>query len=239
MTSASAPESLYEIALKAEKDGSLGMLISGGSDRTGKVPIFNYLDIIEKIKKNTDLTLNLHTGLIDEEDVKSLKNLDIDVISFDVVGSETAVRNVYGLDLEQNYFDRILGAFEDAGLNVVPHVTAGLDSGEDSGEERALNIIARHPPKMVVVNSLIPHPGQVLEEHRLVPVLKLAGQVLPAETKLGIGCMRPRDVEIPIGMLQKSRISSIAMPSHNFQRQLDEHGLEYLEKNGCCAFESI
>lgn len=239
MTPAPAPENLYDIALKAEKDGSLGMLISGGSDRTGKVPIFDYLDVIEKIKRNTNLLLNLHTGMINEEDVMSLENLGIDVISFDVVGSETAVRNVYGLDLEPDYFDRILGAFEDAGLNVVPHVTVGLDSGEDSGEEIALDIIAGHPPKMVVVNSLIPSPGQVLEEHRLVPVLELAGQILPAETEIGIGCMRPRDIEFSIEKLEKCRISSIAMPPQNLQRQLDELGVEYTEKNGCCAFDPL
>jgi uncharacterized radical SAM superfamily protein len=67
-----------------------------------------------------------------------------DTISFDVVGSERVARSVYGLDLTPAYFESILTAFDDAGLNVVPHVTAGLDRGKGSGEERALEMIARH-----------------------------------------------------------------------------------------------
>jgi uncharacterized radical SAM superfamily protein len=45
------PEALYKVALDAAKNGCTGMLVSGGSDKTGKVPYKDYLNIIKQIKK--------------------------------------------------------------------------------------------------------------------------------------------------------------------------------------------
>jgi uncharacterized radical SAM superfamily protein len=239
MQPAESPEDLYRLALNAEKEGRMGMLISGGSDRSGKVPVFEYLDKIKNIKKNTNLKLNLHTGFIEEDDIEALKRIGVDVVSFDVVGSADAVTNVYGLGLAPDYFDTILSILTNAGLNVVPHVTAGLDRGQDSGEERALEIIAGHKPRMVIINSLIPSPGQSLNGHRSVPVLDLASRTLPESTRIGIGCMRPRDIELPIDRLEDLRVSAVASPTPAFRNQLVHAGIEFTEKPGCCAFGSI
>ncbi|KYK26806.1 MAG: hypothetical protein AYK23_02585 [Candidatus Proteinoplasmatales archaeon SG8-5] len=234
-----SPEDLYSLALNAEKEGSMGMLISGGSDRNGKVPLFDYLDKIKNIKKNTNLKVNLHTGFIDEEDVEAMKRTGADVISFDVVGSANAVRNVYGLELAPDYFDTILSALTGAGMNVVPHVTAGLDGGSDSGEDAALEVIAGHAVKMVIVNSLIPAPGQNLDGHRLVPVLEAAAKTLPGSARIGIGCMRPRDIELPVERLGELRVSAVASPTPALRNQLLHAGIELMEMPGCCAFASV
>lgn len=234
MEPATSPDTLYQLALRAEKEGCRGMLISGGSDRAGKVPIYDYLNIIKKIKNNTNLTLNLHIGFIEADEVGILKNIGIDIVSFDVVGSAIAVKNVFGLDLRPDYFESVLTAFKDVGLNVVPHVTAGLDSGLDSGEQRALEMISGHEPKMVIINSLIPAPGQIVE-NRLLPVLELANRLLPDTVKIGAGCMRPRDIEISLDL----RIDAIAIPSKALRNKLVEAGMDFREKSGCCALASL
>jgi uncharacterized radical SAM superfamily protein len=239
MTPAFTPHTLYNTLVKAENDGCKGVLISGGSNGAGKVHVYDFLNTIKNIKNNTKLMINLHTGFIDVNDIEALNNLGIDVISFDVVGSKQAVKNVYGLDLGPGYFETILPAFEEAALNVVPHVTAGLDGGLDSGEERALEIIAAHPPGMVIINSLIPGPGQDLDSHRLFPVLEMASRILPDKTKIGIGCMRPRDIELTAEKLVELRVSSVAAPPRNLKDRLAEAGIEFSERPGCCAFASL
>lgn len=237
MLPAPTPEALYKIALDAAKSGKTGMLVSGGSDKRGKVPYKKYLKIIKKIKKDTDLKINLHTGFVRENDLAGLEVAD--VISFDIVGSPRTARLVYGLDLAPGYFESIFDAFEESGLKVVPHVTAGLDSGRDSGEENALRIIARHKFKMVIINSLIPQTGMELKNHRLLPVLEMASRIIPRETKIGIGCMRPREIALPVDMLGELRISYVAAPSGSLKKALNKNKIPYREINGCCALASL
>jgi uncharacterized radical SAM superfamily protein len=237
MKPAPSPAALYEIAMDAAKNGVEGMLVSGGSDRAGKVPYKKYLNIIKKIKNETDLKINLHTGFIDETDIAGLDAAD--VISFDIVGSPRAARTVYGLDLAPGYFENIFDAFEDTGLNVVPHITAGLDRGKDSGEEGALETIANYNFKMMIVNSLIPKQGEKLQGHRLLSVFEIASRILPEQMRIGIGCMRPRDVDIPINRLAELRIDYFAAPSISFKKALNKNKIPYREIGGCCALASL
>ena len=156
-------------------------------------------------------------------------------MSFDVVGSASVISDVYGLSLKEGYFDNILGCFKQHGMKVVPHITAGLDRGQDSGEESALEIIAARVPEMVIINSLLPEPGERMTSHRLEIVLQMASRILPAETSIGIGCMRPREIGIKADWLGEYRIGSIAVPSRLLVRELDARKIPYQKKEGCCA----
>jgi len=236
MVPATSPEALFDIAMQAKKDGCLGMLVSGGSDSEGVVPIFDYLNTIENIKNDTKLIINVHTGFIEQADIQRLSDKGIDIVSFDVVGSSTAVKNVYGLDLDKGYFEGALAAFKEASLNVVPHVTAGLDGGGDSGEEAALELIAKAPPKMVIVNALM---GSGSDEDRLMKTLDMANRILSDDVKLSVGCMRPRDIELDALELIQLGVTSVAMPSKRFIKQLVDNGIEHEFRNGCCALDSL
>jgi uncharacterized radical SAM superfamily protein len=105
MKAARTPGELYGLALEAEKLGFVGMLISGGCDSSGKVPLADHFNTIKNIKKNTDLILNMHTGFPEEGEMSALARCGADVISFDVVGSNRVLTEVYGLSLPPNYFD--------------------------------------------------------------------------------------------------------------------------------------
>jgi uncharacterized radical SAM superfamily protein len=118
-------------------------------------------------------------------------------------------------------------------------LTAGLDYGQNSAEEEALRVIAPYSPPMVIINSLMPPPGRRLESHRLETVLDLAREVLPRHTKLGIGCMRPREIVITVDWLECYGISSIAMPSRTLVKELELAGIDYIRKEGCCALEAL
>ena len=44
------------------KKNGIGALISGGSELDGSVPLLNFLSTIKKVKKETNLIINTHTG---------------------------------------------------------------------------------------------------------------------------------------------------------------------------------
>ncbi len=233
------PETLYRLALEAENARYVGMLVSGGSDPTGRVPLAGYFNTLKNIKKNTNLILNVHTGFIGPEEVEALAGTGMDIVSFDIVGSASVLADVYGLSLEEGYFDQILDCFKQHGMTVVPHITAGLDRGQDSGEERALKIIAAHVLEMVIINSLLPESGERMTSHRLDIVLQMASRILPAETSIGIGCMRPREIGIKADWLGRYRIGSIAVPSRLLVGELDARKIPYEKKEGCCALDVL
>ncbi|MFO7619230.1 MAG: radical SAM protein [Thermoplasmata archaeon] len=236
MAPALTPQALYGLAGESARKGVKGMLISGGCDATGQVPVFDYLDIIKNIKENIDIKINIHTGFIRLDNIPELAGKGIDVISFDVIGSPDVVKRIYGIDLEPDYFDRALAAFSAAGLRVVPHITAGLDRGLDSGEENALRIIARHSPDFVVMNALMSSEGDDESPARLLEVLRMAREILPEKTAIGIGCMRPRGDTIPADLIAELAIASIAMPSKRLLEDLKALGIEIGERDGCCCF---
>ncbi len=238
MAPAITPVQLHSVAAKAATDGAKGMLISGGCDATGQVPVFEYLDIIRNIKENIDISINIHTGFIHLDNIPKLRGKGIDIVSFDIIGSPEVVKRIYGIELEPGYFGKALDTFKQTGLRVVPHITAGLDRGGDSGEKQALEIIARHEIPFVVINALIGE-NDALAGKRLVEVLKMAREILPRETALGIGCMRPRGDILPPELVKELGIAAVAMPSKNLVRGLQALGIKLEEHGGCCAFYGI
>ncbi len=236
MAPALTPKELYALAEDSARKGVKGMLISGGCDATGQVPVFNYLDIIKNIKENIDIKINLHTGFIHPDSIPKLAGKGIDIISFDVIGSPDVVKKIYGIDLAPDYFDKAFEAFASAGLMVVPHTTAGLDRGLDSGEEVALETIARHRPGFVVINALMSSEGDEKSQERLLEVLEMAREILPDETSIGIGCMRPRGDVIPVDLVVELDIASIAMAPKGLVAELKEMGMDVHEQDGCCCF---
>ncbi|MBA3046433.1 MAG: radical SAM protein [Euryarchaeota archaeon] len=233
------PEELYALAKESSQKGVKGMLISGGCEADGQVPIFDYLDIIKNIKSNIDISINIHAGFVRLDNIPKLAGKGIDIVSFDVIGSPDVVKKIYGLDLEPDYFEKALAAFRDNGLKVVPHVTAGLGMGNDSGEENALETIARHGPDFVVINALMASDADELSGERLLEVLYMAREILPDDTAFGIGCMRPRGDIISAELVAELDIASVAMPSKGLVKELKALEMDIIEKDGCCAFWTI
>ena len=135
------------------------MLVSGGSTLEGKVPLDPFIPTLRWIKENTDLILNIHTGLVNREEAEALAFTSADIASVDLVGKDDTVRRVYGLDASLNDYVESLYVLKDAGMNVAPHVTLGLDFGEIVGEDDALTAALTLEPEVLVINALIPTAG--------------------------------------------------------------------------------
>ena len=168
------------------------LLISGGCDLQGRVPVLPHLASI--LRAGAGKRLNWHVGLIDEETVRAIEPY-VDVVSFDMVGDDETIREVYGLertvaDYVATY--RMLRRH----VRVVPHVTVGLWGGEMHGEQQTLRLLQELGAEAVVFIVFIPTSGTRYADRQppvveqLVDLLAEA-RIMFADTPLLLGCMRP------------------------------------------------
>ena len=61
------PGDLFPLARRLAKGGARGLLLSGGSDLEGRLPIRPFLPEIGRVKRELDLFLSVHPGLVDRE----------------------------------------------------------------------------------------------------------------------------------------------------------------------------
>lgn len=214
-------DSLYDLCMDKHLKG---VLISGGSTLTGRVPLDLFLPIIKRIKEEKDLLINVHTGLVTKKDVKALKKAHVDCVSFDFVIDRNILKNVYGLDkTPRDYINslKILAKH----VNVAPHLCIGLNYGRVVKELEALKILSQYPIKKLVLLVLKPTKGTPMEnvDVNIEGVCKVLEKAAEFE-RVALGCMRPRNEKIEKRAYELG--FDIAKPSF----------LKGKSKNVCCVF---
>ncbi|MDH4209007.1 MAG: radical SAM protein, partial [Anaerolineae bacterium] len=168
-------------------------LISGGCDTRGRVPVTTHLDAVGRLRPGK--IMNWHSGLIGQDEAKAIAGY-VDVFSFDFVGDDQAIAEVYGLEAGvKDYIEtyRLLRSF----ALVVPHITVGLRGGQLCGEYRALEILDELGADALTFIVLIPTPGTRYANCEPPPPAAVADLIATARlrfpsTPLHLGCMRPR-----------------------------------------------
>ncbi len=105
-----APEELEKAAAALAIEGGTGLLLSGGCDRRGRVPLSPYLGAVKRVKESTGLLVNLHTGLLDEEAAAGLLGTGADAFSVDVLQDPRAISDVLHLDASPRDYWSTVGA---------------------------------------------------------------------------------------------------------------------------------
>jgi len=234
------PEKLIEFAKK--NDGKInGFLLSGGSTKEGKVPIKKFAPAVKWIVENTSLTVNIHTGIIDESDIEYLEDMHPHHISFDVIGSTETIRRVIGIDKTKEDYFHALDLLDSSSLNYSPHIIAGLDFGEIKGEYDALekiNNLKRFANLVLIV--LIPTKGTpmenvILNRKEILEFFDYALSTIPPK-KIVLGCMRPRNFYEVEEICVKRSCKGIVIPSLKTIRLLRERKMSIIRKDMCCVF---
>jgi uncharacterized radical SAM superfamily protein len=176
----------------ADASGMTSCLISGGCDSQGRVPVTSQWSHVAGLRPGR--ILNWHVGMISEEEMGTIAPY-VDIVSFDFVGDNDTISEVYGLDYTVgDYVQRYIMLRRYA--KVVPHLTLGLRGGSLSGEYTALHILEEIGLDALVVLVLIPTPGtryascQPPSLEEVASFLLTARSTLP-NTPLYLGCMRP------------------------------------------------
>jgi len=196
MIPATSPDSLINTCKQLKERGSVGCLISGGCLPDGSVPLDGFTDAIAQVKRDLDLTIVVHTGIISDSTARKLKNAGIDAALIDIIGSNETIRKIYHLNAKVEDYDKSLKALSDSGISLVPHVLVGLHYGTLKGELKSLEIISKYKPAAVIVIVLMPIRGTLMEDivpptpQDIAKVLVTARLMMPT-TPLVLGCARP------------------------------------------------
>jgi len=167
-------------------------LISGGCDINGRVPLTENIELIKKLSKKTKLIA--HTGLISEEDVRKIAPF-IDSVSFNLVGDNETIREVFGLEKTVDDFIESYLAIK-KWMKVFPHITIGLHAGKVNGEYKALELLKKFGTEAIVFNVFIPTPNTKYADKkppRIEEVLRIIShaRVEFPDALFALGCMRP------------------------------------------------
>jgi len=213
-------------------------LISGGCTTAGRVPVSEHLTALSALKEGR--RFNLHVGLVADEEIAGLAAV-ADQISFDFVGDDATIREVFGLDRTVEDYVRCYSALK-ARCRVMPHVCIGLHGGEIRGEYRALELLERlgcdgltfiifTPTRGTrFAGCLPPAPAEV------VRLLVEARRRFPA-VPLHLGCMRPGGryrSEIDQWAV-RAGVNTIVNPVPAAVRLAEELGLTIIRGEECCA----
>jgi hypothetical protein len=242
MQGVATPESLVDLGRGLARRGVAGILLTGGSDRTGVVPLRPYTDAIRSLREEHGLTVIVHTGLVGREDALALARAGVDAAMIDVIGADETIREVYHLSATASDFEASLRALCDAGVPTAPHVVVGIHYGRIVGERRALEMISGLAIASLVIVVLSPLPGTAMEG--VPPLGGAALRPLFAETRVAfpevpllLGCARPEGREkrgIDEAALQTG-FNGIAFPADGIVAAARRLGLRPVFSSDCCA----
>ncbi|MEM3054880.1 MAG: radical SAM protein [Candidatus Bathyarchaeia archaeon] len=242
MHPAKTPEELYNLCAKLKKEGALGCLISGGCLPDGSVPLDNFIHAIRKVKRELELTVFVHVGVIDFKRAKRLKEAGVDAALIDIIGDDETIREIYRLKATVRDYENSLKALSQTGLNFVPHVIVGLHYGKLKGELNALRIISKYTPVALVVIAFMPIHGTEMEKTEppkptdIAKVIAAARLMLP-ETPIALGCMRPKGKHRALTdvLAIKAGVNAVAFPAEEAVKYAEKQGYTVYFSSLCCS----
>ncbi len=248
---AKRPEQLKLLCENLARKGANGILISGGCDANGAVPLGNFIETISAIKSETNLIINVHTGLIDDiRTAQALAEAGVDGVSVDIVADTATIHEIYGLAKTPEHYRQTLKLLFEAGVtNIVPHICIGLHYGKLRGEFKAIEMLndLRSKnlcnPSAIVFIVFIPTQSTALQDISppaitdVTNVLKQARSTF-ADTSILLGCMRPKTTQEE-RMLElesiKLGVNGIVLPSRNTIEYAKSKGYTINNYETCCA----
>jgi len=245
MISCPSSDVLFRICTELASNGARGVLLSGGYNPEGYVPFEPFIDTIKRVKRETGLFLNLHTGLIPPQLAKELGTAGVDMASVDLIGNDETIELVLGIKKTARDHERTLKDLKQAVPHVVPHICIGLHGGKIKGEAKALEIAAKIRPAALVFLVLVPTAGTRFEKISPPSPPEVGRVVAEARLKfpeatIALGCMRPRDnhrAEFELQAL-RSGVDRIEIPGEQAIKAAREFGLDERRLDGCCAVPS-
>jgi len=239
------PSKLLETCLKLHEKGARGVLISGGNTKNGYIPLENFVDTLKQVKHETNLIINVHTGLIPLKLAEKLAKAEIDYASIDIVGDTSTIKEIYRHNKTPRDYQKALKNLEEAGIKgIAPHICIGLHYGKIKHELNALKIISTIKPSTIVLIALKPTPKTPLQNTqpptpKTIAAITAITRMLFPKTPIALGCMIP-------GGKQKTKIQTLAAkaganklttPTHQTQKQLTKQKYKLKYHETCCVVQ--
>ena len=243
MIPAENPETFLEVAEGLLLNGAHGVLVSGGADRNGAVPLEKFIPSMKVLKeKDPQFKVIVHTGLIQREIAKELKGAGVDQILLDVIGDDDTIREVYHLNKRVEDYEETLWMLKEMGHRLAPHIIIGHHFGEIKGEWRALDMITRLGVEtivLVIIKPLLVSGKDTMKIPGVEEVSRIAAiaRILNPKTPIRMGCIRP--ARPSKAKMEKafidSGINTIAYPLQGTIDYAKDIGLETKFVEMCCS----
>ncbi len=223
---------------RAEVRTATSCLISGGCDASGRVPVTRYLEQIKAIRQGRKM--NWHVGLIEEADLVAIAPYT-DVVSFDFVGDDETIREVYGLDRTVADYVETYQTLR-RHTKVIPHTTIGLRGGAIGHEHPAMDKLQELGVDGLVFIVFTPTPGTRYADRQPPPIEAVVNILAEARLRfpdkpLHLGCMRPhgeyRARLDPLAV--QAGINKIVSPAREAVKLAERLGLSIVQSRECCV----
>ena len=240
MIFATTPEELIEKCIRLEELGNAGCLISGGSQKDGTIPWYNFISAIKTIKETTNLFISIHSGIIDYQMAKKMKDAGVDQALIDVIGDEETFKKIYHVNFGITKIEESLDALRNTGLSIIPHIVVGLDYGKIKGEYQAIDLIKRYNPEVLVIVSLKRISGTPMRDilppnpEEIAKIIATA-RIEMTDVPISLGCARERANSLIDVLAVECGVNRIAIPSEEAIKKAQEYGLDILWKKTCCS----
>lgn len=221
-----------------EKQLPASCLISGGCTAGGSVPLMEHVEKLAGLKQGR--RFNLHLGLVGPDEFSRIAAL-ADCVSFDFVGDNSTIREVFGLERTVDDYVRCYQMFKEK-VVVKPHVCVGLHGGEIRGEYKALELLRELGAEGLTLIVFKPTLGSRYEKclpPAMGEVVKLIAHArcLFPDIPLHLGCMRPGGSyrnELD-GWAVRAGVNAIVNPAPLAVKQAGQLGLATLPGEECCS----
>ena len=241
MLPAPTPEALLALGQRLLERGCEGVLVSGGADANGAVPLESHLPAMAQLKE-WGLQVIVHTGLLDRRTAEGLKAIGVDQVLFDVVGDAATIHQVLHLDRSPEDYAQTLALLSDLEIPVAPHIVVGLHFGRLGGELAALEMISQTGAAVIVFVVLRPLPHTPMADlpavdpeavGRLAAVARVFNPTVP----ITLGCARPAGL-VKIEIERRAvlaGVNGVAYPDPTTVRLAGELGLCTPFVESCCS----
>lgn len=242
MISLDRGSNLFDLARDLKARGTRGVLVSGGSQRTGGVPLLGHLDDIRRIKAELGMRVVCHVGYPSAEVARGLADAGVDGAMIDVIGADATLHDVYHLPLTTADVERSLAVLAEHGLRIIPHIVLGLHYGTFLGESNALAMVARYPVSTLILVVLTPLVGTPMAElsppdtAEVIEFFVRAREAMPT-TRLHLGCARPlgaMKVDLDRAAVDHG-FNGMAYPADGTVAYATARGLTPRFYDGCCS----
>jgi len=243
MIPAKTPDTFLQVANRLRLNGAHGILVSGGADHNGQVPLDLFIPSIKTIKeKHPTFKVIVHTGLIRRKAAEELKQAGVDQILIDVIGDDDTIRDVYRLNKTVEDYEKTLWMLKEMGHRLAPHIIMGHHFGEIRGEWKALELVTRVGVETIVLvvfktlnasdkdHFKLPNPE---ETSKICAIARILDPSIP----IRLGCIRPAHpwkAAMEKGAID-SGIDTIAHPLQGTIDYAKEIGLKTKFSEMCCS----
>lgn len=217
------------------------ILISGGCDKDGKVPILRFSNEIKKLK--CKYKINAHVGLVSKEEAKIISSM-VDVVSADFVTEPRIIKEIYKSEKKlDDYYESIRALQKN--VSVFPHLTLGLWKGNISWEYDAIEMLIKKLGfRKIVFNVFITTPGTELAYQNPPPITQIEKYFWFLEKNYPLldkrfGCMRPggeyREKIDELALLSGFKV--ITKPGNKTVQLAQNLNYQIFWQNQCCIFQ--